>query len=321
VAAQAVRVEAMVGEAVVVFEDIECPDNYFLVPTSEAIETLPATCEVINARPSEDEKVGSIVWAIAQTDFDNPEAVEALQALVAAAGLTASEAAMVVVVIQNNPQHLGTDDSYVINAAKVVVQDNPAAAPLVLLAGTVGNPALADELAAAVIETAPDFVEQVDEVDDLAEDIIEEFQDDGPLQEGGGEEEEAGGDAAAGEGAEVITITEPDTGPPEQETPPADVPPPPTSDPTVPPGGSIPEVSPTPTPIPSPDPTPPPRPSPTPTPTPTPVPPTPTPVPPTPTPVPPTPTPVPPTPTPVPPTPTPIPPTPTPTPTPPPSPE
>ena len=45
-----IRVEAMVGEAVVVFEDIDCPEGEIVrVPTGEYAQTNPATCETVVA--------------------------------------------------------------------------------------------------------------------------------------------------------------------------------------------------------------------------------------------------------------------------------
>ena len=73
-----IRVEAMVGEAVVVFEDIDCPDDVYTVPTGEAAEANPVTCETLVALSTVPDNVGSVVWAIAQADPDDPAAASVI---------------------------------------------------------------------------------------------------------------------------------------------------------------------------------------------------------------------------------------------------
>ena len=94
-----IRVEAMVGEAVVVFEDIDCPDDMVQVATGEVVETIDnasvgashgAGTAAANTMRSEG------VEAVISGRF-GPKAFDALRALgietwVAPAGITAGEA-------------------------------------------------------------------------------------------------------------------------------------------------------------------------------------------------------------------------------------
>ena len=301
VSAQPIRVEAHVGEAVVVFEDIECPDTVVPVPTGQKVQTNPVTCESVVSESTVPDDVNEVVWLIANADPSDPATEQAIQdALV---GLSNGQLAMVITVLSNNQQHLGTDDNTVIETIRNIASAVPSAAPIVALTSVVLG-ADPDAVIGAIIDgQAPESVveESIERIEEGGE-IKEELQE-GQEPPGGTEETPVTDDEDSVEVVEVIETETTDDG--GSSIPP----PPPVAPPTVPPGGSIPEV-PTPTPVP-------PTPTPVP-PTPTPIPPTPTPVPPTPTPIPPTPapTPIPPTPTPVP-TPTPLPPTPAPTPDPP----
>ena len=138
----AIRVEAMVGEAIVVFEDIDCPDDVYSVPTGEAAEANPVTCETIVALSTLSDNVGSVVWAIAAADPDDLEAASAIADQLA--GLTVAELAMVVTVLQNNQRHLGTDGATVVRIIGVIVTVNPAAAATVVLTGSVLDPGNAE---------------------------------------------------------------------------------------------------------------------------------------------------------------------------------
>jgi hypothetical protein len=290
-----------VGTGVLVIEDVECDESMFLVPTDEEVEFDPTTCEVLTGQARKPDKVGDLVWAIAETDFGDPLQVAALEALVAEAGLTPAQAASIFVVIQNNEQHLLTDNSHLIGAAKILVGALPESAPLIVLAGSVGNPDFAPELIDAVIDSLPEGADEikseVEETPILTEDILETFQGEGAGQ--GAVDGEDGGSGvvdSAGEQVDPTVISIQDNPPP----------PPPQTGNTVPPGGGG-----APPQLPTPEPSRPPVPTPTipPTrPTPSPIPPTPSPIPPTP-----APTPIPPTPVP---TATPLPPTTAPTPTP-----
>jgi hypothetical protein len=294
-------VEAHVGAAIVIVgkDDGDCPEGMVPVPvpTGEAIETNPVTCEAVVSLATVPDDVSNVVWLIANGDPSDPEVQEAL------AELSNGELVMVVTVLQNNQQHLGTDDGTVIDTIQQIASVAPAAAPVVALTSVVLG-ADPDAVIGAIIEgQAPEpiveeSIERIEEGAEIREDFSEEQEPPGGTDESAVDSEseiDDSGETGGEDDVEVVEVIETDT----TGDGGSDVPPPRLDPPTVPPGGSIPEVSPTPTPVP---------------PTPTPLPPTPTPLPPTPTPVPPTPTPVPPTPTPVPPTPTPIPPTPTPTP-------
>lgn len=289
-----VRVEAIVGEAVVVFEDIDCPEEIVEVPTGQVAVTYPEECETVVSINTVPDPVGDVIWAIANTDPDDAEAIE--QLLV---GLTTSEQTLVLVVLINNSDHLGTDTDTLLATITAITRLNPDATPLIVLTGIVLDPENQDDIITAALIGAPDQVDEIDDILEVGDEIINEFQDNQPP---GPDEEDPN--------IEVIEVED------EQPAPP-DIPRPPINN-QVPPGGvgPTPTVTPTPTPTVSPTPTPTVSPTPTPTVSPTPTPtvsPTPTPT------VSPTPTPtVSPTPTPtVSPTPTPtISPTPTPTPTP-----
>ena len=108
-----IRVEAMVGQAVVVFEDIDCPeDTEVRIPTGEVGEMNPVTCETVVALSNVSDKVNAVVWAIAAADPDDLEAAGAISALLG--DLTSAEQALVIAVLHNNAQHLGTNNDTII---------------------------------------------------------------------------------------------------------------------------------------------------------------------------------------------------------------
>ena len=121
-----IRVEAMVGEAVVVFEDIDCPEEVVTVPTGEVAQTNPTTCETIVALSNVSDNVNGMVWAIAAADLDDPTELAAIQSQLA--GLTTAEQTLVIVVLNNNAQHLGTNQQTVVSTIAAIVAVNPRAA-------------------------------------------------------------------------------------------------------------------------------------------------------------------------------------------------
>jgi hypothetical protein len=133
-----IRVEAMVGEAVVVFEDIDCPDDVYRVPTGEAAITYPDECNAVVALSTVSNKVNDVVWAIAAADPDDLGAAAEIKILLA--GLTTAEQALVIVVLFNNAQHLGTNDATVIRTVGAIIEVNPAAASVVVMTASVIDP-------------------------------------------------------------------------------------------------------------------------------------------------------------------------------------
>ena len=233
---QTVRVEAMVGAAVVVFEKIECPDDVYDVPTGEVAVTDPVTCETRVMLSTLPDDVGNLVWAIA----NNPEAIDDLGD--ALANLTEGELAMVVTVLQNNQQHLGTTDDTVIEVVSVIAEVAPDAAATVVLTATVLNPEATEEIVAVAIAAAPAREESIREAVDTSGDIREQLgpEDDAP----------PGGDGAAGDAPpeddgdiEVVDVEDVETETqPEEDVPPGGSADSGSGDATVPPGGgSIPE--------------------------------------------------------------------------------
>jgi hypothetical protein len=137
-----IRVQAMVGAAVVVFEDIDCPDDVNTVPTGNAAQANPVTCETVVALSTVSDNVSVVAWAIAAADPDDPEAKAAIDALLA--DLSVAEQAMLITVLHNNQQHLGTDDATVIATVGQIVSVNPEAAATVVLTAIVLDPGNAD---------------------------------------------------------------------------------------------------------------------------------------------------------------------------------
>jgi hypothetical protein len=232
-----VRVEAIVGEAVVVFEDIDCPETVYSVPTGEVARTNPVTCEAIIALSTVPDDVGKVVWLIANADPDDQAAIEE-----ALADLSVSELAMVVTVLQNNQQHLGTDDATVVDTIASIVAVNPEAAETVVLTATVLNPSAAEAIVAAAVAAAPEKASSIQDAADRATDISQEFKDNQstPSGDSAGEDGEGGEsdseDVESDPDVEVVSITETE---PEAEParPPESAPPP--VDTTTPPGGAI----------------------------------------------------------------------------------
>jgi hypothetical protein len=229
-----IRVEAMVGAAVVVFEDIDCPDEVTTVPTGEVAQTNPASCETIVALSTVPDAVGVVAWAIAAADPDDPEAQAAIDALLA--NLSVAEQVMLITVLHNNQQHLGTNDATVVATVGQIISVNPAAAASVVLTATVLNPGIADAIYAEAIAAAPGQGENIQQGQDTAEEIRQDFTEN---DQGSSTEEESDGGSGEAEGVEeieVVSVTEPEPeAPPPPETP---VDPPINSE--VPPGGAIP---------------------------------------------------------------------------------
>jgi hypothetical protein len=214
----AIRVVAMVGAAVVVFEDIDCPDDVYNVPTGEVAQTNPVTCETVVALSTVSDNVSVVAWAIAAADPDDPEAKAAIDAQLA--DLSVAEQAMLITVLHNNQQHLGTDDATVIATVGQIVSINPEAAAIVVLTATVLDPGNVDAIFAAAIAAAPEQAQNIQQGQDTAEDIREDFTANDPGPSGEGESDGGSGEA---EEVEVISVTEPEG---EAETPPPAVDPP-----------------------------------------------------------------------------------------------
>jgi len=226
-----IRVEAMVGEAVVVFEDIDCPDDMVLVPTGEVALAQPSTCQTIVALSTVSDRVSAVVWAIAAADPDDPEAAAAIKTQLT--GLTTAEQALVIAVLHNNAAHLGTNAATVIATIGAIVAVNPSAAATIVLTASVLDPANAAAIISAA--SAPGQAEKVNNAAKTAEEIRKEFEHNQQSQPGA-EEYTGGGEV------EVISITE------EEPLPPPAPPAPPTVNPpinnNVPPGGAVPRPPP-----------------------------------------------------------------------------
>ena len=167
-----IRVEAMVGEAVVVFEDIDCPDDMVLVPTGEVAQTQPSTCQTIVALSTVSDRVSAVVWAIAAADMNDPEAAAAIKTQLA--GLTTAEQALVIAVLHNNAAHLGTNAATVIATIGAIVAVNPSAAATIVLTASVLDPA--NEGAFISAAAAPGQAEKVNNAAKTAEEIRQLFQ-------------------------------------------------------------------------------------------------------------------------------------------------
>ena len=229
-----IRVEAMVGAAVVVFEDIDCPDDVYLVPTGEVAQTNPVTCEAIVALSTVSDNVAVVAWAIAAAGTDDPEAKAAIDALLA--DLSVAEQVMLITVLHNNQQHLGTDDATVIATVGQIISVSPAAAASVVLTATVLNPGNADAIFAEAIAAAPGQGENIQQGQDIAEEIRQDFTEN---DQGSSTEEESDGGSGQSEEVEeveVISVTEPEP----EAAPPPETPVDPPINSVVPPGGSIP---------------------------------------------------------------------------------
>jgi hypothetical protein len=229
-----IRVEAMVGAAVVVFEDIDCPDDVTTVPTGEVAQTNPATCETIVALSTVSDAVGVVAWAIAAADPDDPEAKAAIDALLA--DLSVAEQVMLVTVLHNNQQHLGTNDATVVATVGQIISVSPEAAASVVLTATVLNPANADAIFAEAIAAAPGQGENIQQGQDVAEDIRQDFTENDQASSTEEESDGGSGQSEEVEVVEVISVTEPE---PEAPPPPPETPVDPPIDSTVPPGGGL----------------------------------------------------------------------------------
>jgi hypothetical protein len=148
-----IRVQAMVGAAVVASEDSDCPDDVYTVPTGEAALTNPDTCETIVAPSTVTDNVGVVAWAIAAADPDDPEAKAAIDALLA--NLSVAEQVMLIAVLQNNQQHLGTNDATVVATVIQLLAISPAAAGTIVLTATLLGPDNADIIFAEPPGTGP----------------------------------------------------------------------------------------------------------------------------------------------------------------------
>ena len=249
-----VRVEAFVGEAVVVFENIDCPEEVIRVPTGDAAETDPDKCEAVVGLSNVPDRVSDVVWAIAKADLDNPAVVESIKSQLA--GLTTGEQALVVAVLHNNATTLGVDRTKYLNTIRLIVTVNPKAASTVVLTASVLDPGNADAIKGAALEGAPGQADNIGKAADAAEEIRQDFTGNQPGQGADGETPGGVGKPEE-EGPEVVEIKD-------KPTPPKPNPP----NNNVPPGGAVPTPSPTPTPTPTATPTPTPTATPTPTPTP-----------------------------------------------------
>jgi hypothetical protein len=225
-----IRVEAMVGAAVVVFEDIDCPDDVYTVPTGEVAQTNPVTCETVVALSTVSDNVSVVAWAIAAADPDDPEAMAAIDAQLA--DLSVAEQAMLITVLHNNQQHLGTNDATVIATVGRIVSVNPAAAATVVLTASVLDPGNADAIFAEAIAAAPEQAENIQQGQDVAEEIREDFTENDPAPSTEEESDGGSGEGEEVEEVEVISVTEGETPPPES---PVD---PPINN-EIPPGGAI----------------------------------------------------------------------------------
>ncbi|MEM1153344.1 MAG: hypothetical protein AAGI44_04335 [Pseudomonadota bacterium] len=208
-----VRVEAFVGEAVVVFEDIDCPEEIVTVPTGQVAVTYPEECETVVSINTVPDPVADVIWAIAETDPDDIEAIEELLV-----GLTTSEQTLVLVVLINNSDHLGTDTDTLLSTITAITRLNPDATPLMVLTGVVLDPDNQDDIITAALIGAPDQVDNIDDVIDVSDEIINEFRDNQPGPDG------------EDPNVEVISVDE------EQPPPLPEIPPPPINN-RVPPGG------------------------------------------------------------------------------------
>ena len=208
-----VRVEAMVGAAVVVFEDIECPEDVVEVPTGQVAITYPDECDMVVGLNTVSDTVSDVVWAIASTDPDDAEAVQDLLV-----GLTTAEQTLVIVVLINNAQHLGTNDDYVIATMAAISRENPGAVPLLVVTGSVLRPDLQQDIIDVVKIAAPEEIENIDLGVVIADDIVEDFQDN--QQPGPGDDDYTPG---TGDDSDVEVISVED----QQPQPPVDTPKPP----------------------------------------------------------------------------------------------
>lgn len=222
-----IRVEAMVGEAVVVFEDIDCPEGEEVrVPTGEVAENNPVTCETVVAISTVSDKVNAVVWAIAAADPDDLEAAAAISTLLA--GLTSAEQALVIAVLHNNAIHLGTNKDTIVATIRAIAEVNPTGVSVSILTSAVLDPELAGEVISAALEGGGD-VGSIMQAGEAAEQITRDFVGD---QRGVGSTGETGG----GEDSDVEVTSITDSGPSDPIVP--------TSINTqVPPGGAIPDAA------------------------------------------------------------------------------
>lgn len=190
-AADAVRVQAMVGEAVVAFENIDCPDDVFVVATGERALTNPSDCEALVALSELPDKVGTVVWAIAALDLNDPAALQAIEALLST--LNTGEQVMVIAVLENNAHHLGTDDSTVVATVQSIIVLNPDAAGVVVGAAVVLDPGNADRFQNLLPPQAPGGEAgapdegQPEREDDARREMLAPPDDDGGVPPGGGD--------------------------------------------------------------------------------------------------------------------------------------
>ncbi|MEM9255710.1 MAG: FecR domain-containing protein [Pseudomonadota bacterium] len=122
-----VVVKAVVGEAVVQFEDDDCPEKIYIVATGTTAETNPVTCEAIIETTTERSKVDALILAIAEGE----DITEAL------AELSESEQSLVIAVIINNAETLNVTESMITD----IVNSLPGNTPPVVIADVLLNDA------------------------------------------------------------------------------------------------------------------------------------------------------------------------------------
>lgn len=117
-----VHVKAMVGKAVVSFNEGDCPDVIHVVATGKTAETDPTTCTVVIKTTTERSTVDALVWAIANAEDD-----ETIEALIAQ--LSEAEQVMVIVVLTNNAAQLGINDGIINDTVNRIGRASPGGVP------------------------------------------------------------------------------------------------------------------------------------------------------------------------------------------------
>ena len=231
-----VIVEAHVGAAVIVFQNIECPDVVYDVATGEMAVTDPETCDTVVQLSTVPDDIADIAWAIA----NDPDALDNLAEDLA--DLTDGELALLATVLQNNQQHLGTDDQTTIDFVAKIAEVNPEGAAVVVLTATVLNPSAAEAILAAAVASSPGYVQPFTDASNEGLGIGDELtplSDDGAPPGGDGTTDDVGEEGEQGDdNVEVRSVEDADDGqaPEEDNTPPGG-PSSNTGDNTVPPGG------------------------------------------------------------------------------------
>ena len=113
-----VNVEAMIGEAVVVIDDSDCPEKSYIVPTGKSAQTDPVTCETVLTASTSENLINALAYALAANPND-PDLEEQL------AELTPAELEVLVVVINNNADHLDMRPDDVVDAINTITQTRP----------------------------------------------------------------------------------------------------------------------------------------------------------------------------------------------------